>query len=74
MSGPIAFAPVIGIIESGEVNISKDLGIAYTSFVLLNPEGGTDDTLDTILGTSFPGQMIVFHVTNALSPSQILEI
>lgn len=65
MTGPIAFSPAITTIVSGEVNISLELGQAYTSFVLLNPEGGTDDTLNTILGTSFPGQIIVFHVTNA---------
>jgi len=65
MLGPIALAPLINTIISDAVNISKELGQSYTSYILLNPEGGVADTLATITGAAFPGQIAVFQVTNA---------
>ena len=65
MLGPLAFNPSIAFIESGEIDISQDLGKSYTSYIYLNPEGAVDDTLDTISGAAFPGQMaIIQNVSN----------
>lgn len=64
IDGPLALSPQIANITDGVIDISKDLGLAYTSFILLNPQT-IDDTLDTIKGVSFPGQIVVFHINGS---------
>ncbi len=64
IDGPFAITPQIATIIDGDVNVSKDLAQAYTSYIILNPEDGLDDTLDTITGVSFPGQIVIFQVFN----------
>jgi len=65
ITGPFAFAPAVNTIVNGEIDISVELGISYTSYVLLNPEAGVTDTLDRIQGAAFPGQIVTFQITNA---------
>lgn len=57
MTGPLALAPSVTFIDNGAINISQELGESYTSYILVNPEGAVNDTLDTILGAAFPGQL-----------------
>lgn len=65
MVGPIGFAPSINTVVDGEIDVSKELNLSYTSYVLLNSEGAPADTLDTIKGAAFPGQIITFQIVNA---------
>ena len=65
MTGVFALGPGITTIQSGIADISQALSESFTSFILLNPEGGVDDILETLTGVAFPGQIAVIYVTNA---------
>ena len=57
MIGPIAFYPVAIAISSGSIDIGKTTD-NFTSRIILTPQSGTTDDLDTIVGAEHAGQLL----------------
>ena len=57
MIGPIAFFPRALAITTGEIDIGMDTDY-YSSRVIVSPQSGSTDDLDTITGAAFAGQLL----------------
>jgi len=61
MVGVLSLYPTAVTISSGVIDISSATSGKYSSYVTVNGEGSTDDTLATITGAEHAGQMIILQ-------------
>jgi len=71
MYGPLAFSNNTVTISSGDLDISTNsvTDTPAKSFVIMAPETGSTDTIDTISGRKYAGQLLV--ITSAIPGSTI---
>jgi len=69
MVGALAFYPTAVTISSGAINISRDSTSKFSTYVIVSGEGAADDTLATITGAAFSGQIIYLQpiLTNQIT-------
>jgi len=69
MVGALAFYPTAVTIASGAINISRESTSKFSTYVIVSGEGAADDTLATITGAAFSGQIIYLQpiLTNQIT-------
>lgn len=68
MIGPIAFFPKLVTISTGAIDIGEDTD-DFSSRVIVSPESGNTDDLDTITGAKWAGQLLILQgvATNTIT-------
>jgi len=69
MIGAIAFYPTAVTISSGAIDITQDTTSKFSTYVIVSGEGAADDTLATITGAAFAGQIMYIQpiLTNEIT-------
>jgi len=69
MIGALAFYPTAVTISSGAIDITQDTTGKFSTYVIVSGEGAADDTLATITGAGFAGQIIYLQpiLTNQIT-------
>lgn len=72
MVGPIAYFATAITISSGVIDIDSDTTSNASSYIIINGEGSTDDTLHTISNPSHLGQILILqpNATTTLTLSE----